>query len=262
VSNPPDRLGETRVRRYLDPDLVVSLAEADFAPIFRAYDEHVRRWELPMDGLAFTMMREGLAALGLHLAARPVDETVGVTINVQTPPLNLFLTGDGEDQVLTGRAFTEAVAAADTGRMFVQSYRPGRGQIQSTIEIRGLDVLGMFEAYYGQSEQYPARFLELDADRYGMVQALPDGGRERVAALDDASARALFTQPLKLIEVKSLRFRCGCTPEKIVKALREIFAGRDEELFQGEPAVEAFCPRCGARWWIERAQYDGGPGAA
>ena len=27
----------------------------------------------------------------------------------------------------------------------------------------------------------------------------------------------------------------------------------------GDPGVEAFCPRCGARWWIERAAYDAAP---
>jgi redox-regulated HSP33 family molecular chaperone len=54
----------------------------------------------------------------------------------------------------------------------------------------------------------------------------------------------------------TLRFRCGCNPDKIVRALRDIFAGREAELFQDDAGVEAFCPRCGARWWISRDAYD------
>lgn len=252
----PDKLGATTVRRYLDAARVLSLTDADFEPIFRAYEEHVRRWELPIDGLSITMMRDGLVALALHLATRPAHESVGVTINVQAPPLNLFLTGDAGERTVTGRVFTEDIRAAATNRMFVQAFRSATGPMQSTIDVEGLDVLGMFEDYYDRSEQSPARFFNLGGDRYGLVQALPDGGAERVRALTAKSATALFAGDLDLIETQPLRFHCGCNAEKIVAALRGIFAGKEEELFRGEPAVEAFCPRCGARRWIERATYD------
>ena len=189
------------VRRYLDPAHVLSLAEADFEPIFRVYAEHVHRWELPLDGLSLTMMREGLAAMALHLVGRPPDESVGVTINVQTPPLNLFLTGDPGERTLTGRVFTEDVRTGSTSRMFVQAFRPATGPMQSTIDVDGLDVLGMFEDYYDRSEQSPARFFELGGDRYGMVKALPDGGADRVRALTAESAAALFAGEKDLLEI-------------------------------------------------------------
>jgi hypothetical protein len=255
---PPEKSGVATVRRYLDPTHVVSLAEADFEPIFRVYAEHVNRWELPLDGLSLTMMREGLAAMALHLVGRPPDESVGVTINVQTPPLNIFLTGDPGERTLTGRVFTEDVRTGSSSRMFVQAFRPATGPMQSTIDVDGLDVLGMFEQYYDRSEQSPARFFELGGDRYGMVRALPDGGADRVRALTADSAAALFAGETDLLETQAIRFRCGCNPDKIMAALRGIFSGKEEELFLGEPAVEAFCPRCGARWWIERTAYDGG----
>jgi hypothetical protein len=34
--------------------------------------------------------------------------------------------------------------------------------------------------------------------------------------------------------------------------LRVIYASDPGDLFRGEPGVETFCPRCGARWWVER----------
>jgi hypothetical protein len=259
-----DRPGVARIRRSLDRGRTLAMAEGDFAPIFRAYEEHVRRWELPLDGLTFTLMRDGLAALGLHLATRPPDESVGVTINVPAPALNFFLTGDtgGGEVAITGRAFTEDVQAGPSGRMFVQAVRRRAEPIQSTLEVHGLDILHMFETYYARSEQFPARLVELDGTRFGLVQALPDGGRERVEAMTARDAAALFAGPLDLLEEKTVQLRCGCNPEKIVRALRQIYAGQDEELFRGDAAVEVFCPRCGARWWIARAAYDAAPPGA
>jgi hypothetical protein len=117
-------LGVATIQRSLDPQRRLSLAAGDFGRLFEAYAEHVRRWELPLDTLSATMMREGLAALGLHLVTRPNDESVGVTINLHSPALNLFFTGDAGAVTVTGRAFHDDVQTADSSRLFVQSVRP------------------------------------------------------------------------------------------------------------------------------------------
>jgi hypothetical protein len=257
-----ERIGETTIRRSLDERRVLSLAEGRFEPIFRAYDEHVRRWELPADGLTVALARDGLAAIALHLSTRPSDETIGVTINIQTPPLNLFLGGDAGERRVTTRAFTENVQTASSNRLFVESYRPEVGPTLSSMDVVGVDVFRMFEEFYTRSEQLAARFVALGDDRYGLVRALPDGGRERLEAMTREDAAALFEGPTDLLEEKPIRFRCGCTPERIIRVLRGMFEGRGAELFHQEPAVEAFCPRCGARWWIERAKFDAAGGEA
>ncbi len=256
--NETNRLGEVTVRRFLDSERTLAVAEGRFSSLFDAYREHVRRWELPLDGLSVTMMREGLAATTLHLAGRPADESLGITINVPTPPLNLFLTGDAASASVTGRVFTEAVKTADTGRMFVQAYRPPERVSQSTIDVRGLDVLGMFEEYYARSEQNPAGLFELDEAeaRYAMVVALPDADPGRVESLDREKARALLENGLTPLEERVFRFRCGCNPEKILTALRQIFTDDPEDLFRGDAEVETFCPRCGARWWVRREDFE------
>jgi YVTN family beta-propeller protein len=184
-----DKIGATTIQRWLDPRRILSLASGDFGAIFKAYEEHVRRWELPSDGLSFAMMRDGLAALGLHIVTRPTDETVGITFNIQKPPLNLFLTGDAGASTLTGRAFHDDVQTAESSRMFVQSVRPDLPPLQSTMDVQGVDVLRMFEEYYARSEQFPSRFVPLGGDRYGLVQALPDGGREVVEGLGSEAVR-------------------------------------------------------------------------
>jgi hypothetical protein len=46
-----ERIGEATIRRFLEGQRVLVLAVGRFGAIFQAYDEHVRRWELPADGL-------------------------------------------------------------------------------------------------------------------------------------------------------------------------------------------------------------------
>lgn len=251
-----ERLGEAIIERALDPGHVLRLAQGDFAAVFTAYEEHARRWELPRDDIARAYILPGLAALGLHLALLKNDQTVGVTLNIVSPALNVFLTGDAGAHTFTGRLFLEDVRTAGSNRMYVQSFRPQSGVSQSTLDVPTNDVLGMFEEYYSRSEQFPARFLQLSPTRFGMIEALPDGGHERLEALAKDELPALFDGPRDMVFQHRFHFRCGCSPVKIARALRQMFTGRDAELFHGDPGVEAFCPRCGARWWIERSAYD------
>ncbi len=232
------------------------VAEGSFGPLFRAYTEHVRRWEVEPDGLAFTMMRQGLGAAALHLCFRPHDESVGFTLNVRKPPVNIFITGDGETSTVTGRAFTEGVRTAEVSRLFVESQRPGQEQSRSLVEVDGLDVLQIFEQYYARSEQSPARLFEITDERFVMIKSLPDSSPEWLAGLDRERAATLDGDPL---DERVFRFQCGCSPEKMISALHTIFGpdlDTETGLFRGDPGVEAFCPRCGSQWWIERADYD------
>jgi len=251
-----ERLGEAVIERALDPPHLLRLAQGDFAAVFAAYEEHARRWELPFDDTTHPYILPGLAALGLHLSLLMNDQTVGVTLNVVSPALNVFLTGDAGNHTLTGRVFLEGVRTATTNRMFVESFRPQSGVSKSTLDVHSNDVLGMFEEYYARSEQFPARFLQLSPTRFGMIEALPDGGHERLEGLAKDALPALFSGPRDMVFEHRFQFRCGCSPVKITRALRQMFKGRDAELFRSDPGVEAFCPRCGARWWIERGAYD------
>ena len=250
------RLGEVAVRRFFDREHQVVVAEGTFTAFFTAYVEHVRRWEVGLDPLTYTMMRQGLAAATLHLSSRPPDESFGFTLNFRDPPTNIFLTGDVGASRVTGRAFTEGVKTAETSRLFVQSQRPRHEQMQSMIEVQGLDVLEVFEQYYARSEQEPARFFEGEADRFLMIQALPDHDPAWIAALDPASAGGLPIDGMDQLDERIVRFQCGCNPDKMMEALHTIFKDNPEDLFQGDPGVETFCPRCGLRWWVDRAEYD------
>ncbi len=250
-------VGEALVRRYLDDENDLLVVRADFESLFAGYLDHVRRWEKEPDPLGQTFMRQGLGASVLHLSCRPPGENVGWTIHVQKPPTNLFLTGDTTENIITGRLYTEHVKVDDQGsRMFVQMSRAGSVPMQSTVGVEGLDILQFFEQYYRQSEQTPARIFEVTDTEYVMLQALPEADDEWLDSLDRDQAIGVAEDELTELDVLTFRYECGCSPNRMVGVMRELFREKPEELFRGEGGVEISCPRCGRRWWIDRPTFD------
>jgi molecular chaperone Hsp33 len=252
--NETRRPGEAVIRRSFDDQHNLLIARGNFAHLFAGYLDHVRRWEQEPDGLARTMMRQGLAAGALHLSCRPKHEMVGWTINLLRPPTNLFLTGDSAECTITGRVFTENVRTAETSRMFVETRTPQNTLNQSTVEIEGFDVLEHFEQYYRRSEQKPARFFEVDDDESVMLLGLPDLDPDRLFAFTREEGIRIANEATRTLDEKTFRFQCGCNIETMREVMSGLFRDDPEDLFRGEEGVEVFCPRCARRWWITRDQ--------
>lgn len=250
------RPGEATVRRFIDRENDVLVTVGDFGPLFAAYLDHVRRWETEPDGLSHIMMRQGLGAVILHMANRPVDESVGWTIHVHEPPTNLFLTGDARESTVTGRVYTEGVKPSEESRVYVQISREGGAATESTVEVEGVDVLEMFEQFYERSEQLPARFFELTDDRYLMVLALPEADPDWVYGLSREAASVLPDSDVNPLGEAAFRFQCGCTSQRMMGVVRNLFSQDPDELFHGDAGVEIFCPRCGRRWWVDREHFE------
>lgn len=250
------KIGEALIERAMDSERQALIAYGDFEQLFQAYLAHCRRWEDVPDHLALTAMRQGLAGAALYLSCRPRDEIVGWTISIQEPPLNLFLTGDAGTNSVTGRAFPDGVREAEANRLFVQSRRPTTGTHESAIEVDGLDVLGIFEQYYDQSEQFPARFFDYDDGRYVMAVGLPGLDEGWLHGLDrDAIADSIRSGSLTKLDTRLYRFACGCTEERLREVVRLSYQDNPDELFQDDPAVEVQCPRCGHMWDIRREDF-------
>ena len=96
----------------------------------------------------------------------------------------------------------------------------------------------------------------LSGDRMIMVQGMPQVDPEWIASLEAESAHDLVRERDTLIEARSFEFRCGCTAERLIEALLGMWGKQPDELFQGDAGVEISCPRCGARWWIDREGFD------
>jgi molecular chaperone Hsp33 len=249
------------LRRWFIDDRSVLLTTGDFRDFIEAWRVHARLWDGGYDDLSETLIRQGLAAATMHLVNRPRDEIVAWTLNLKEPPTNLFLTGEARRGIVTGRVFVEGVRTAESSRLYVQTLRARGEPAVSAIDVVGFDVLEIFEQYYARSEQSPARFLEIEGangagDRFAMVLGMPGADRAWVESVD-TGAIAFLEAHARLLEVRPIRFECGCTPRKMLGALRGIFGQKPDELFRGESSVETTCPRCGRRWRVSREQFEG-----
>jgi molecular chaperone Hsp33 len=248
------------VRRYAIRDREAILCIVNSEGLLAAYLDHVQRWETVPDPLFHVMIRQALSGMVLYLSCRPKDESVAWTLNFRKPPANVFVAGEGDPSTVTGRVYTEGVKTSESSRLFVETRRPKRGTSQSVVDVAGYDVLEILEAYYQQSEQHPARFLELNDHEYAMVNALPGVDREWLFALTATGVHeALLAEP-RQIDERAFVFQCGCTLERITAVVRGAFKENPDELFQGESGVETFCPRCGHRWWVSRELFEREPG--
>ena len=248
--------GAARVTRHLALEREAVFVRVDITELFTAYLAHVNRWVGTPDGLALTMMRQALGGAIMHIATRPPEESVAWTLNIQKPPLNLFFTARNADSSVAGRVFTENVRTTAMSRLFVESLSPQKPEpIRSTIDVRGLDVLQIFEQYYERSEQTGARFFELAEYDLLMVQGLPDVDEKWLASLDRDSACEHASNSARLVDEREFEFRCGCDAQRMLSVMRGLYEGKEDELFQGDDSVEVFCPRCGHRWSILRKDF-------
>lgn len=244
--------GACVIQRTIDHDRNVLFAHGQFEPIFLAYVDHSRRWEEAPEPLIETMMRQGLAAAALHLSCRPIDESVGWTISIQEPPLNLFLTGDAGTERVAGRSFTHGVEPADQNRLYVQSSRHHAPPSKTMLDVAGLDILGVFEQYYRRSEQFPARFFDYDNGYFVMALGLPGIEEGCLDHLTRENALEMLNACDRLLDERSFYFSCGCDPQRMREVVDSIYKDNPEDLFQGEARVEIQCPRCARRWELHR----------
>lgn len=250
-------LGQVVLRRYMDSARHLVISRGNFGDFFSAWESHVQLWDGMPDGLSKTMMRQGLAVGALHLSNAPRDLSFGMTVHLETPPTNVFITGNGPEASVTGRVYVDGVKQLESSRLYMQSQRPEQEPSLSVLEVHGFDVLEFCESYYLNSEQRPARFFELEGDDFLQVLSLPGADAGLIAKLDRETAVELLAEEPVLLEERTFFFQCGCNPQRMMKALRDIFSERPEELFQGDDRVETSCPRCGRRWWVTREEFEG-----
>ena len=243
--------GSVRIERFLDRDREAIFAIGSFESLFAAYANHAKLWNHDQSPLTQVMMQQALAGCALYLSCRPVDETSAFTINISKPPTNLFFTGSASDHRVTGRPWTKDVKDLGMNRLYVQTQRSKGQDSTSVIDVEGIDVLLILEEYCRRSDQAPAKFFDLDDDRFLMVASLPKDDRMWLEALDRHTALKGI-ESLALLDEKEFWFQCGCDPSRLAQALGQMYKGRIDEFFEGEASLNAQCPRCGREWQIRR----------
>lgn len=230
------------------------LVRADLGPLFTDYYLHLADQSLRYTPEQDTIFKDALTAFTLHCAARPLNEHLAWTLNLQQPLLNVFLTGDNEDCLVTGRLFTENVRTA-AANVFYSDTVPGRGaeKRRSVANFTGAEVFRAVEDFYATSEQRPARIFHLGEDRFSLLISHPDCDEVWVKTVDVAAINAIEQhETLARIEQRGYRWHCGCTQAKILGAIAPAFRADPEGIFGEGESIRVECPRCAALHTLTR----------
>ena len=245
------------VRTYFVRGRNALVARADFEPLYIDYYLHRADHKLEYSNAHDLMLKEALAALTLHLASRPQDESCGWTLNFHHPHLNLFVTGSSRPGRVAGRAFTEDVKDFGKSLFIAQTTRIGHPPRQSMVDFTGNDIFRCVEEFYTQSEQRPARLFRHSEEDVVMISAQPDCDEAWLASLTDDDIRTLDQrETLSLLERRAYIWECGCSVERLYPILAKLGAGDLSDAFGDEEIITVQCPRCGARYRAAREQFE------
>jgi molecular chaperone Hsp33 len=241
------------VRSYFVRGRNALLVRGDFSEFYLDYylhqGQHGYQHQPGHDG----RLKEALAALTLHIASRPWNESWAWTIHLGRQELNLFVTGDNRRGTVVGQLFTENVKA-DGRNLFLADLVRERGESRrSAVEFEGDESFEIVEEFYARSEQRPARFFRYSEEDYVLISAQPDCDLEWLQGLTEEAVRVLDqTETLSLLEQRRYRWECGCSQARMLTFLAPMMRADPEGLFQGEDSLRIGCPRCGARHVVTR----------
>ena len=229
------------------------LLRGQFTPVYTDYYLHLMEHSVHPPVELDQMLKDTLALLALHLAARPWAESIAWTANLRAPRINLFVTGGSFDESVTGRIFTEDVREPDRNFFYAQTTTVENSQPRlSTLEIIGKDPIAWISQYYDQSEQRPARAFRLEDENFVLVAAQPDCDLTWLENLTEAEvANITEAEETTLLETRRFRFHCGCTIDRILPILGG-WKDRLDELFGDAEFISIQCPRCAAKYHVTR----------
>lgn len=253
----PQTTESLQVRSYFVRERNALLTRADFGALYVDYYLHQGQYGYHHAPGHDGMLKEALAALTLHCAARPWNEAWAWTIHFQEPLLNLFVAGDNRRGLIIGQIFTENVKDDGRNLFCADLVRARADSRRSTIEFTASEPFSIVEEYYAQSEQRPARYFRHGPEDFVMITAQPGCDLTWLRALTDGRVRALDqTETLSLLEERSYRWGCGCSQERMFTILAPIMRGDPADLFGEEDLLRMSCPRCGALHLVTRESME------
>ena len=249
--NPAD--AGIEVRTYFVRHRHALLAQVDFGEFFVDYYLHLSANRIKVAPEHDAMFKRALAAFTLHCASRPRNELTAWTINVQSPLVNLFLTGDNETGAVTGRIFDENVKEGAENLFYADVVRGRHPKRRSAVSFAGGDPIAGAEALYARSEQRGARYFQLGEEHFALLTEHPDCDLPWFRGLTPEQVRTMDrAETLVPMERRIHRWHCGCNQQRMMEVLRPMMQQDPQALFGDDPKVEMRCPRCGARHAITR----------
>ncbi|MCE2861826.1 MAG: hypothetical protein RIR76_3255 [Verrucomicrobiota bacterium] len=229
------------------------IARADFGELFVDYYLHLGAHGLRLEPGIDALFKRALAAFTLHCASRPRNELTAWTINFQRPLVNVFLVGDNETGIVTGRVFTEDVKVGPENLFYADVVRGHQPKRRSAVTFEGDDPLAAVEKFYAQSEQRRARYFQTAEEEFRLFTEHPDCDVAWLRGLDGARAAAVDADEVVVpLERRHYRWHCGCNQRRMLEVLAPVMRQAPEELFGGDARLEMRCPRCASRHVITR----------
>jgi len=233
------------------------LLTANLAELYVDYYLHWMDLGIKLQSELDELLKDAIAALALHLTARPQRETIAWTVNFKMPLANLFVTGDSLSGTIIGRVFTEDVREGSGNLFYSTVSRPNEPQHRSIIEFGEGDFLSIAQQLYAQSEQIPARYFRLPEDSFALIVATPGCDIPWLESLnEEAILNIEKTEELGFLETRHFRFLCGCSVGKILPAIESVARKDMDGLFDGEETLQVTCPRCARRYYVSREQME------
>lgn len=249
--NPADAGLEIRTSFVRNRNALV--ARADLSELYVDYYLHLAANGLKPAPQHDAMFKRALAGFVLHAASRPRDELTAWTMNFQTPPVNLFLTGDNETGTATGRIFAENVRELPENVFYSDVVRGREPKRRSAVSFTGADPLIAVEKFYAQSEQRLARYFQTGEEEFALVTEHPDCDLGWLRSLTTEQVKDLDkSETLSLLETRVVRWHCGCNQARMLEVLAPAMRSDPAELFGADEKIEIRCPRCAARYTVTR----------
>jgi molecular chaperone Hsp33 len=241
------------VRTYFARGRNALVARADFSELYADLYLHQMDAGLRLEKEFDQLLRDALAALTLHCASRPHNESFAWTVNFQHPLANVFVAGDNRLGTVVGTVFTKDIRQAAAGVFYSDVVEGDKPPRRSVVEFSGGDFLQAVETFYAQSEQRTARLFRYDEEDVVLISAQPDCDVAWLESLTPASVHTLDRDvELSLLEQRRYRFECGCNQDRILSMLLPVLRKEADAIFGGEETIRISCPRCGARHTITR----------
>ncbi len=252
----PD-LSVVELRSYFVRRRNALLVRGRFSPLYLDYYLHLMQHGIQHAEPLDQALKDGLAALALHLGSRPHDETAAWTIHLKEPQrANLFVTGGTHPGRITGRIFTEDVKQEGEALFIAQTSRPNQTTRQSMIEFHGADIFKAVEEFYTTSEQRRTRLFRLPDEEFVQISAEPDCDEIWLTemALEDV-LELEKTEHLTLLETRGYVFECGCSMERLMPIIMRLPQDDLNHIFE-DGLAQITCPRCGAVFRTPKATFE------
>lgn len=252
----PD-LSVVELRSYFVRKRNALLVRGRFSPLYLDYYLHLMQHGIQHAETLDQMLKDGLAALALHLCSRPHDETTAWTIHVREPQrANLFVTGSTHPGRVTGRIFTEDVKQEGEALFISQTNRPNHPTRQSMIEFKGDDIFHAVEEFYTTSEQRRTRLFRLPDEEFIQISAEPDCDEIWLTEMELENVLEIEqNEHLTLLETRGYVFECGCSVERLMPIINRLPQDDLDHIF-ADGMAEITCPRCGAVFRTAKASFE------